>query len=40
MRYRKGVRGLYYEDGKLINNDYNRFRLNPFEMYSFTLQSG
>lgn len=39
MRYRKGVRGLYYKDGKLINNDYNRFRLNPFELYLFTLQN-
>lgn len=39
MRFRKGARGLYYEDGKLIYNDYNRFRLNPFEMYSFTLHN-
>ena len=37
MRYRKGRRGLYYEDGKLCNNSYNEHRLNPFELYAFTL---
>ena len=37
MRYRKGRRGLYYENGKLCNNSYNEHRLNPFELYGFTL---
>lgn len=37
MRYRKGSRGLYYKDGKLVNCDYNEIRLNPFEMYWFIL---
>lgn len=34
MRYRKGSRGLYYnEDGKLSNCQYNMYRLNPIELY-------
>ena len=37
MRYRKGRRGLYYEDGKLCNNSYNEHRLNPLELYAFVL---
>lgn len=39
MKYRKGKRGLYYEDGRLYRCDYNYYNASIWQHYKWAIQN-